>query len=123
MKKQAIHRANRQGTPGEVYGVKPDKSLGYLEAAPVPLTSTAQSKVVSQIAANTTTDITIALPGAVVGAGACVAFHDGAALAAGLVWTAFCVTADVVTVRIANVTTGALTPATRNWTAIFFPSN
>jgi len=63
----------------------------------------------ASIPANTTADLTMAVVGAI--AGSPVKLGVSAAPNAGLMLTAFCVANDVVTVRAANVTVGAIDPA------------
>lgn len=63
----------------------------------------------ASIPANTTADLTLAVVGAL--AGKPTKLGLSAAPPAGISLTAFCLAADVVTVRAANVTTGAIDPA------------
>lgn len=67
------------------------------------------------IPANSTNDLTITVAGAVLGNGA-LATPNGAP-EAGLTWKAFVSAANTVTVRLANITTGAINPAVRSWRA------
>ena len=71
------------------------------------------------IAAGATAVLTITVTGAAAGSVA-VASPTGA-IEAGLVWCAWVSTANVVTVRVANVTSGAIDPASRVWTAKVWP--
>lgn len=67
------------------------------------------------IAANTTSELTITVTGAVVGDD--VAVTPNGAPESGLVWSGYVSSAGVVTVRLGNVTTGAIDPAARTWRA------
>lgn len=67
----------------------------------------------TSIAAGTTQSQTVACTGAVVGNA--VAVGAPAAIATGFVWSGYVSATDVVTVRVANVTSGALTPAALVW--------
>lgn len=62
---------------------------------------------------------TIALPGAVVG-NPCFASPATNLGALGLVWCAWVSATDTVSVRIANVTLGTLTPSSVAWIAVVF---
>lgn len=64
----------------------------------------------ASLAANTTAELTVPVNGAKVGQPVIV---SGAALVTGLVGSGTVETAGVVTVRIANVTTGAIDPASQ----------
>lgn len=66
------------------------------------------------IAANSTSDLTTTVTGAVVGDKATA--HPNSVLESGLIVGAAVVSAtDTVTIRLANVTTGAIDPANRTW--------
>jgi hypothetical protein len=70
------------------------------------------------IAANSSVDVSVTVTGAAVGDP--VVVEPYANIAAGLVWTAYVSAANTVKVRIANVTTGSITPTggatwTINW--------
>ncbi len=67
------------------------------------------------IAANTTAELTITVTGAASGDNVYVA--PTGAPEAGLVWSAYVSAANTVTVRMANVTTGAIDPAARTYRA------
>lgn len=67
------------------------------------------------ISANTTAELTITVTGAVVGSAA-VATPNGAP-ESGLTWKAYVSAPNVVTIRVANVTTGPINPASRSWRA------
>lgn len=60
------------------------------------------------IAANTTSELTVAVTGAAAG-DLCLASPD-IALVTGFAWSAYCASANTVTIRVANCTTGALDP-------------
>lgn len=60
------------------------------------------------VGANTTSELTVTVTGASQG-DSCVATPN-LALTPGFTWSAYCTSADTVTVRLANVTTGALDP-------------
>lgn len=67
------------------------------------------------IASMATAELTIGVTGAVVGSSA--AATPNGAPEAGLVWSAYVSAADTVTVRVANITAGAIDPASRTWRA------
>ncbi len=69
----------------------------------------------SSIAANATTELTITVTGAA--AGDSVQVNPNGAPETGLIWSGYVSAADTVTVRLANVTTGAIDPASRTWRA------
>lgn len=64
------------------------------------------------IAAQTTAELNVTLSGLVAG-DACEAVPDGSP-ESGLIWSCYATT-DAVVVRLANVTTGAIDPAARDW--------
>lgn len=66
------------------------------------------------VGAGVALDLTIALPGAVVGD--LVIAAAPSALAAGFGYNAFVSATDVVTVRLINNTAGAIDPAAQSWT-------
>ena len=67
------------------------------------------------ISANTTSELTITVTGAAVGDSAYV--MPSGSPETGLIWSGHISAADTVTVRIGNVTTGAINPASRTWRA------
>jgi len=69
------------------------------------------------IAANTTDETTITVTGAVSGDPVAV---TASALESGLVLTAFVSAADTVTVRLGNVTVGAIDPASHVYQVVVF---
>ena len=77
------------------------------------------------IAANTTEDLTITVTGVTTGIDwRCFASpRGGTAMTAGLVWSASVTAADTVTVRMANVTVGAIDPAAVWWGVHCYATN
>lgn len=71
------------------------------------------SKNYGSIAANTTADLTFALPGAIIGD--CVSAAPSTTIETGLTWSSWVSAADVVTIRLANSTVGAIDPAAVAW--------
>jgi hypothetical protein len=67
------------------------------------------------IAAHTTAELTIAVPGAVAG-NWCGVSPDGAP-ESGLLWSGYVSATDTVTVRMLNGTAGSINPASRDWVA------
>lgn len=65
------------------------------------------------IAAGATAEMTVGVPGVVVGDS--VLITPNGAPEAGLMWTGYVSATDVVTIRLANVTAGAIDPASRTW--------
>jgi len=65
------------------------------------------------IAAGATAELTATVTGAV--SGDVVIVTPTGAPEAGLIWTGYVSAADTVTIRLANVTTGAIDPASRTW--------
>lgn len=70
------------------------------------------------IGAGAVAELTIPLTGAV--AGDSVAVAAPAALEAGLVFSAFVSAADTVSLRVGNLTAGAIDPASADWTVSVF---
>ena len=89
-------------------------SPGAHAAAPGVLTNTAALDFGS-IAANTTAELTITLAG--VSPGMSVQVSPEGAPEAGLLWSGYVSAAGTVTVRLGNVTSGAIDPALRTWRA------
>lgn len=65
------------------------------------------------IAAGTTAELTVTVTGAATTDD--VTANPASSLEAGLVWSAVVTSANTVTIRVANVTTGAIDPASRSW--------
>lgn len=86
------------------YGTKPT----------TPLRASASLNFPS-IAAGATAELTITVTGAAVGDA--VALAPPATVEAGVVWSARVSAANTVTVRMANVTSGAIDPAAATWGA------
>lgn len=89
------------------YGTKPSEVL----------TGTATLDFGS-IAAVTGLELTITVAGAA--AGDAVALAPPATMTAGLVWSGRVSAANTVTVRVSNITAGALDPASATWGAAVF---
>lgn len=66
------------------------------------------------IAAGTTAELTATVTGAAVGNVTAIATPN-TTIEAGLIWSAYVSAADTVTVRLANVTSGAIDPANKGW--------
>lgn len=79
-----------------------------------PLQATAAIDFPS-IAAGTTAELTITVTGAAVGDD--VSVVPNGAPESGLVWSGYVSAADTVKVRLANITSGAIDPASRTWRA------
>jgi hypothetical protein len=67
------------------------------------------------IPANSTAELTRAIVGVDTTGWTVLATPEGGTIEAGLVWCAYVSAAGVVTVRVANVTGGAINPASRGW--------
>ena len=67
----------------------------------------------TSIAANSTQEQTVSVPGATAGNNLDVT--PASSPGAGLMWTAYISTSGTIVVRMANVTTGAITPNTVSW--------
>lgn len=96
------------GTGAKYNGWKPKLEV---IASALTITST---KDFPSIAANTTAEMTFTITGAVLGDHV-IAQPTTAGLETGLVWSAYVSAADTVSLRIANVTTSAIDPASRQW--------
>lgn len=82
------------------------------------INKTAADYSANPILANTSATFTLATPGAIVGLAAFAS--PDRTIGTGLVWSAFISATDVVTVVVANVTTGNIAPATALWGAVAF---
>lgn len=84
--------------------------------------SLAATKDFGSIAANTTSELTFSLPGAVLG-DEVIATPTTSGLEAGLMWSAYVSATDVVTLRLANTTASAIDPGSRVWKVrVFTPA-
>lgn len=81
------------------------------------LQRSAQGLDFGSIAAGSMAEQTIAMAGAVVGDAVIVNPNDG--IEAGLIWNAYVSAADTLTVRLTNVTSGAIEPASRTWNVVW----
>ena len=77
----------------------------------------AQGLDFGSISAGSSAEQSIAMPGAVVGDAVIVNPNDG--IEAGLVWNAYVSAVDTVTVRLTNVTSRPIDPASRDWNVIW----
>ena len=69
----------------------------------------------ASIPANTTAELTRAITGVTTTGWVVVASPEGGVIESGLVWSAYVSAANTVTLRLANVTTGAINPASCVW--------
>jgi hypothetical protein len=69
----------------------------------------------ASIPANTTAELTRAITGVTTTGWVVVASPEGGVIESGLVWSAYVSAANTVTLRIANVTTSAINPASCVW--------
>lgn len=79
----------------------------------------AASKNFPSMATLTTAELTMAVPGAVLGDIAVAS--PLTTIETGLVWSAYVTATDVVTVRLANVTAGTIDPAAVSWNVEVLP--
>lgn len=73
----------------------------------------------ASIAANTTSELTVSVPGATTANGR-VSVTPANGIEAGLVVTGYVSAANTVTVRVGNVTVGAINPAARDFHILVF---
>lgn len=96
------------------YNIIWNKTDGTISKVSSDLLTTSATLAYPSIPANSTQIMSVALTGVNVG-DSVIANPTSSGIEGGLVWSAWVSASNTVTIQLANVTTGAITPASRGW--------